>query len=709
MSNLITGYHNQVFEYYFQKSCSPAYYHRQYDQYLPKTIFGSEKNSRLIANSLPLAEGLFKASRPIVPLLDGCKIFSHLRESYQSRGVLSKMASIFKLVFSLGCMYGYYYPLGRPGIYSIRPPLFIGTICDIAYNAVNLSQNHSKETSLKITIHVIENLGSLLYLGTFFTPSYNLRVLGALTHGTACLIGARELYQEKDYLNAAVKALVVAYFFYQSYQLYCTSYAVKGILNKYPILAKNLLNEKNLYHLWGHPLLNYVRRSPGHRPYFFFKNRPYFFFKNRFYDLGKNFFGYGKGLIKGMNLQFKSGKTRILEFKLNHVFREKLQGAIEELQNIPKSDQKLLLSWRGSDAREIVIEKVPEYLDGKYRVGISYKIAIPDLGAVFVGASKVYPTLYNRVQVHVHHTRGLYDFHKLLSFVGLEETFQHSMNMDIERMKLGHLFRVFSPRQATLLERSTRFFDLPVDQLRQEMIRLDPKMETIFKDFLPKMELGEIVNGRKRFVIKGLADELRKRGAKELTSALTGTYGSEESLDRVASIVQMGMLSSELRFNGGFPIKGLSTTADFETGGCDSVFTQLATKSSPGYSHFGYGGEIRFIFSLDALETGSYQYHYDEFGVKNMFSFMRDIYLSRPDIFSFVQEEVKRFGKGNELMVKERLSPDFITGIIVRSEKMKIELIKKLREYHLVRMGLDGQEWVNRVPLSKLIRVDKNT
>lgn len=700
MSNLITGYHNHVFEYYFQQSCAPAYYHRQYDQYLSKTIFGSEKNSRLIANLLPLAEGLFKVSRPLAPLLDGCKVFSHLKESYQARGVISKMASIFKLVLSLGCIYGYYYPLRRPGIYSIRPALFMGTISDIAFNAINLSQNHSMETTPKIAMHAIENLGSLLYLGTFFTPSYNLRALGALTHGTACLIGARELYQEKDYLNAAVKALVVAHFCYRSYQLYCTSYAVKGILNKYPILAKNLLNEKNLDHLWGHPLLNYVRKGPGHRAYFSFKNR--------FYDLGKNFFGYGKGLIKGMNLRFTSGKTRILEFKLNHVFREKLQEAIQELQNISKSDQKLLLSWRGSDARKIMIQKVPEYLDGKYPVGRSYKITIPDLGTIVVGASKEYPTLYNRIQVHVHHTQGLYDFHKLLSVVGLEEAFQHSMNMDIERMKLGHLFRVFSPRQATLLERSTRFFALPVDQLQQEMIRLDPKMETIFKDFLPKMELGEIVNGRKRFVIKGLADELRKRGAKELTSALTGTYGSDESLDRVASIVKMGMLSSELRFNGGFSITGLSTTADFETGGCDSVFTQLATKSSPDYSHFGYGGDVRFVFSLDALETGSYQYHYDAFGVKNMLPWERDEYLSRPDIFSFVQGEVRRFGWGNELMVKERLSPDFITGIIVRSEKMKIELIKKLREYHLVRMGFDGQEWVNRVPLSKLIRIDKN-
>lgn len=46
MSNLIRGYHNQVFEHYYQQSYAPPYFHRQFDQSLPQTIFGSERISQ---------------------------------------------------------------------------------------------------------------------------------------------------------------------------------------------------------------------------------------------------------------------------------------------------------------------------------------------------------------------------------------------------------------------------------------------------------------------------------------------------------------------------------------------------------------------------------------------------------------------------------------------------------------------------------------
>lgn len=559
---------------------------------------------------------------------------------------------------------------------------------------MNLSQNYSTQTGSKTVRQMIQNIGSILYLRTFMTPSYHLRAIVPLVHGMGYLIGAKEGYHKKDYLDVAIKTVVVAYFFYQGFQCYSLGSQAIGLLKQYPILSKNLLNEKNIGHLWEHPLLNYAKQWRGHRAYFSFKEY--------FYDLGKNFFGYGKGLLKGMNLRFKSGKIRVLDFKLNHVFREKLQAALQELQKIAEGDQKLLLSLRGSDAKNITIEQITTYFNEWNSLGTSYKITIPDLGTIIIGASKEFPTLYNRVQVHVHHSKGIYGFHKLLSIVGLENVFEKSMWVDIERMKLGQLFRVFSPKDATLLERTEEFFILPIDQLKLKMIQLDPKMESVFEKYLPQMELVDIVNGRRRFAIKGLADELRGKGAKALTSVITGTHNDEETLDRVVSILTMGMLSSELRYDGGFAITGLSTVTDFKTGGCDSVFTQLVTESCADYSRLGYGGDVRLEFSLDALETGTYQYHYDAYGIKKSC----EEYLNRPDIYSFVEGQVEQPTCGNELMVKERIFPEFITTIIVKTEKMKIELIKKLRESGLVRMGFDGQEWVNRTLLINLIRVN---
>ena len=83
-------------------------------------------------------------------------------------------------------------------------------------------------------------------------------------------------------------------------------------------------------------------------------------------------------------------------------------------------------------------------------------------------------------------------------------------------------------------------------------------------------------------------------------------------------------------------------------------------------------------------------------------------YYSRPDIFSFVKDEAIKTHKGNEVMIKEFLSAEYTTGIIVRDEILKQKIIDYLRNRGLIRQGFDGQEWIGKYLLEKFIRVKGN-
>jgi hypothetical protein len=302
----------------------------------------------------------------------------------------------------------------------------------------------------------------------------------------------------------------------------------------------------------------------------------------------------------------------------------------------------------------------------------------------------------------------------MLSFVNLDNTLRESSEEDIQRIKVGQLFRTFFPKDATPLERSEKYFSLSVEELKQEMISKVPEMKDIIDEYLPKMEGREILPGRIRYSMPGLADTARELGAKGLTAALTGVYTDKELFDRVASIIKMGMLSTEMRYSNGIKAVGMSSTTDFYTGGADSVFTQLLTEERMDPSELYYQSHVRLLFSLDLLETGTYQYHYDSYGTRKTSNSYAP-YPTRPGILDFIQEENRPAASnpygwsynpygGNEVMIKERIPPSFIEGILVHTPQQKIDLISYLTARNLIQ-GQDIECTILGKPVDQFIRV----
>lgn len=234
-------------------------------------------------------------------------------------------------------------------------------------------------------------------------------------------------------------------------------------------------------------------------------------------------------------------------------------------------------------------------------------------------------------------------------------------------------------------------------------------MQALFEEYLPKMEAREILPGEIRYVVAGLAEKARDLGARALTAALTGVYTEEELFERVASIIKMGMLSSETRYTSEMGVGGLSPSFDFFTGAADSVFTQLITekdcKDQIWLSDFYYYSKVRLLFSLDLLETGTYQYHYDSFGIRRTEDELYgEIYKGRPGILDFVSQENADFYPENEVMIKERIPPSLIEGLIVQDEQTRDKMLDYLRTCHLVELNTSGQETILGISIDRFIR-----
>ena len=129
-------------------------------------------------------------------------------------------------------------------------------------------------------------------------------------------------------------------------------------------------------------------------------------------------------------------------------------------------------------------------------------------------------------------------------------------------------------------------------------------------------------------------------------------------------------------------------------------------------SHLGYSlnyySDIQMLFSLDALERGTYQYEYDSFGTRKMEkSYYYNDYLSRPSALEFTEKVNKGGFSGNEVMVKERIPPSLIDGLVVPDKNTANSLVNYLKGKNLVQIDKNGQETVLDIPIDKFIRVGR--
>lgn len=661
---------------------SPNTYFRRFDFDL---VFCPEKVQRIALAALPFIAMYGPAGKALSLASNSLRIVSHIDQAFtaETEGKWHQTA------FAVGKVFFGVFALGV-SLFHCTAGLAIMTGCDLLQGIDAALEAYRKNDGDKFKELSLQTVLSFVYLSFMITGSLEIMVLFATLRLVSGLYEAKHEVVKGHYIEAFSKILL------SGFHLNSVRTNVEAVIRRNAFLKRErtaslfakVLQGRSASHLLKSPLSSLKERVEAN-------DLVLVDHKGKELHLGSHFHGHGRSLVKGENLAFyteiqEKKEEAVLEFKVNHAFRNQVQQSIEELEGVSRKEMKEILVLSGSHAQSVSVSSggyYPEIPEGR-----AYKITAEGLGTIFVGADKEVIGLYNKVIVRMDMKTHIYALHELLSLVNLSDALSLSTKEDLERLKMGHLFRTFFPKEALSLERSLDFFTLSLEDLRRTMIQKAPGMEEIFLKYYGKMEAQSLIGGRIRYRIPGLSEAAYQEGARALITAITGAYESDDELfERVALILKVGLLSMETRHSSHLNKEGLGYFADYYTGGSDSVYTQLITQSACQRKvplSLLYYSKVRFLVSLDALELGSYQYHGDSFGnrlcEKGMFEWLPEFYSQRDNILDFIRKEQLSFHIENEVMLKERVSNAFFKGLVVSDEKTKSALIAYLRKCQLI-------------------------
>jgi hypothetical protein len=684
-------------DYYTHTLFTPSFYHRQYENDLPqekKEETYTEGAKRVIHIALPFLS-LYRPFGTALSLSMGtARILTSGVGVVNAKSWPKGAEKTLQLGLASLALIG--------TLYNFTLGLYLTTGADLVANLAKIvSHLHALEYQ-RAGEEFLQALGSGLYLAIMMTASLEVVVASLLVQALVCIVQASSEWKEGRMPEAMAKVLMGMTRLYQAHGQIELIQRRNALVEQYQDLQERISRGRKVNHIWNHPLQNLNEKIDEQKVIFEDANE-------NAYDFGSHFFGYGKQQVKGMNLTFtEQGKETALEFKINHLFRDRLEILLQNLKTTPKKDLQQLLDLNQSHITGVSITRFNPNEGKLWNSNEKYRISLQGLGTISIGSNPDVVTNYDRVSVQMEKGKSLYDFHEALAFLGLDDALKQSTAEDIERMKLGHLFHMFAPKAATHFERSHPFFDLPLEELKQEMIARSPKMEEYFKRWLPHMQLREILPGRVRFALDGLFDELRMEGARGLTAAIFGDWFNKNVLyERVASMLKMGMLSHEMRERHGMTANGLSGGFDYYTGGADSVFTQIVTKNNKSYYEHVYASAVRLTIDPKILEMGTYQFHEDNFGnrqLNNGYGWLFP-YTQRDNIHEFLKIETGQFNFDNEVMIKDRIPPEYFKGIVVENWLTKQGLLQYLKEKNLVQIDGLGRETILSRPVDEFIHV----
>jgi hypothetical protein len=688
---------------------TPDTYHRRFDFDLPPI---GETAKRIALASLPFI-GLYRPAGVVLSIgMGGARTFTHLQNSILAEGRAEwKLCALEAGKAALSAL------SLAVAVFHSASALFITTGFDGMQGLAVAVQSLKEGEYSKAGEEALQAAASAAYLTFMATGALEAMLLFALIQAAVSLYQAGREMKEGRYIEGVAKLGMAVIRLGQARGYAQQIQRRNALLEMQRIRAVFLrvLRGREAGHLVRHPLSSLKSRIEA-------KEVVLLDGKGEEVHFGSHFHGNGGTLVKGENLIFRTkvidGKeVTELDFKVNHAFRAHLDEVIQDLKNVRSKEMAEVLALSGSHAKGITVSK-GSFSSGAsnsfFDPGAAHQIQVQGLGSILIGADQETPNLYDRVVVRLDADQTLFELHEMLSLVDLDRAIQLSTQDDLERLKMGHLFRTFFPREATPFERTEEFFSLSTEQLKAKMVEKSPEMKQIFETYYPKMQEEHLFDGRVRYRIAGLSEEAYAQGARALTAAVTGAYKDEELFSRVASMLRMGMIATEVRDANEMGKQGLGGGIDYMSGGADSVYTQLLTEKNcqeqMDLNSLYYYSKVRLLIGLEALETGTYQYHTDALGNRiyeegRPFWWFDSSYAERDGILEFIQKEQAMPGvRGDhEVMLKERVAPSFFKGLIVPDEKTKADLIAYLRKSDL----LQGDEILN-TPVDRFIRVGTN-
>jgi hypothetical protein len=685
--------------------------HRRYDLDLQETLGEDSKPRRIALAVIPFVALYRPAGAAISWGMGSCRVLRHLRLALDYKGrkewksVSKEVTQTALAIVSLTL-----------SILNIRIGQLLTGSIDTIHGTYSIIYYTAQGEYYKASEEALQTIAGGLHVAFILTGSLEIILLSVLFQLALQLYQAKEDIFKERYIEAAEKLGMAAMRLNQAstYRSLIQKRNALFAVQKYRNFIQQAQKARFCRHLLQHNLIDLNGKID--------ENKVSLSSQEQEYDFGSHFHGYGKGLVKGANLAFRTvmidGKELTeCEFKVNHVFRDKLQKTLNELQMLSSSEIRNILQFTSSHAQSLYIEEYNDSNNNYDPYKEIYQIVVSGLGQVHIGASRDYPNLFDRVVVLMDRKKSLFDLYELLSLVNLDTAITPSLKEDLDRLKMGHLFRTFFPKEATTFERSKAFFTLPIQELLDKMIEKSPQMREVYNKYFHQIQETEILPGRIRYKIKGLTDEIQGLGGRHLTAAITGAYTNQQSLyQRAALMLSMGMLSQEMKAKLQINKAG-GPGWDYCSGGADSIYTQMLTIKNEvsgnfDTSHLSYQSKVRILISLDALETGTYQHLEDSFGSRlvnheSILGQSEEAYLNRLNISEFTKTIQQKCSKwsDHEIMLKERIDPSYFEGFLVNDEETRSGLLHHLRACNLIQKDSSNRETIKGHLVEDFIRV----
>ena len=417
---------------------SPDTYYRRYDL----DLGGAQDTVKRVALAALPFIGLYRPAGLALSVgMNGTRAFSHLHQAVLAQdqrnwtgcALETGKASLAALSFAAS-------------VFHFTTGLFITTGCDALQGAASTGRALWKGEYSKAIEEALQTLASAAYLSFMATGALEAMAAFALLQAAVSLYQARHEMSQGRYLEGCAKLVMTCVRLNQANQYFVQIEKRNAYLEMQRVrtLFLKILRGREAGHLVHHPLSSLKERIEA-------KDVVLTDGKGNEAHFGAHFHGNGGALVKGENLAFRTKvingrEVTELDFKVNHVFRSKIDEALQQLKNIKPKEMQEILSLTGSHAEGISIESgsfLAESSDGYFEPGIAHKIKIDGLGTILIGATADQPTLYDRVVVQLNANQTLFELHEMLSFVDLDQALSLSTKDDIERLKMGHLFRSY--------------------------------------------------------------------------------------------------------------------------------------------------------------------------------------------------------------------------------------------------------------------------
>jgi hypothetical protein len=320
------------------------------------------------------------------------------------------------------------------------------------------------------------------------------------------------------------------------------------------------------------------------------------------------------------------------------------------------------------------------------------------LGRVIIGNDPNSRCLYNWVNVEMAADlppgEGILKLNQMLTLIGIGPL-DKDPQVD-EKIKIAQLTRAFYPALITAMAGQEEFYQLTPDELKKRICEAKPQMGSIFDKYLAKMRKEAIFPVKSVWVVPDLANSVRDQGAWGLMAGMGKNEPFEDVCGYLVRRLKEGTISSMDRFAAGWIKHGASSIRDLNSGGGDQVFLRMIGKEleMTEIQQFVFSGTMQVLYDLSILNRGAYAYYEDKFGAKGI-----PLYENRSDLLTFAKN-LRGHHHNNEVMIKNRIPPEYIIGAVVSSVKQKRKLIETLRK-----AGVVVNDKINGVPVEEFVHI----